>query len=423
MYNRQHSPLTLRHLSVTVSAAISLAAFLCPQRTVAQATVGNVIAAGDLTQSVPDCDNYNTVLKDTGVSANGRVHPGRCRSTALTPLFDGMQLGSNMRAFLDSPTHPPLFQIRTTREKGQYCATNSKLRVTLSASLQTKSLQWTGAPAVCTAEANRVNAVSTPPSPAISPNLRARISALLHRTANEPMLSPQLSGCGPTPAAATLALDQQIWSLLQRVASYEVRLFEASVAPAIDISNSCAAKCNLCFTGWVGTIQCTADANGTVVVAAGAGTTTYLWHEAQTWDVGGMSASGTGGSMDYPANFTSSGGGSATTTVRGQPPSTQSWTVNATKMETLTDHGVNTSKRFTTANNGVSGGIIWNPTNPPSADPELQVQFNADQVGGTTANSNSPTADPTPTIPTCNPTQKPGGIPCTVACTWDLVKQ
>ena len=93
------------------------------------------------------------------------------------------------------------------------------------------------------------------------------------------------------------------------------------------------------------------------------------------------------------------------------------------KMETLTDHGVRQSKRFSTAGNQVPGGIIWNGHNLPAADLELQFQVNADQVGGNTANSNSPTADPTPTIPVCNPTQKPGGIPCTVACTWDLVKQ
>jgi hypothetical protein len=434
MCNQHRFPTSLLHLSAIVAAAVALTVFLCPPQSVAQITVGSVTSVPDATSQTVSgtCANYNTALHSTGVLANGRKHPDHCRSTAITPLFDGIPLGTNMQAFFDSPNHPPLFTVQITHGKGQYCAANSRLKVTLSASLQATGLQWTGNTfegSRCTSEVTRVNGVSTPPvppappSPVISPTVQAKMTTLLGGIANELARVPQMSGCGPTAADATKGLDQQVWTLLQNGATVEVTRFQASVAPAIDTTNSCAAKCNLCFTGWVGIIQCTADANGTVAVAAGAGTTTYLWHEAQTWDVGGISASGTGGPTDYPANFTSSGGGSAITTVRGQVTSTQSWTVNATKMETLTDHGVNTSKRFTTTNNMVPGGIIWNGSTVTSADQELQFMFNADQVGGNTANSNSPTADPTPTIPTCNPTQKPGGIPCTVACTWDLVMQ
>jgi len=431
MCNQHRFPTSLLHLA----AAMALTVFLYAPQSVAQITVGSVISVPDaMSQTVSGtCDNYNTALDSTGVLANGRKHPHHCRSTAITPLFDGIPLGTNMQAFFDSPSHPPLFTAQITHGKGQYCAANSRLKVTLSASLQAEGLQWAHNPfggSMCTSEVTRVNGVSSPPvppappSPVISPTVQAKMSTLLGGIASELARVPQMSGCGPTSAAATEVLDQQVWKLLQNVATVEVTRFQESVAPAIDTTNLCAAKCNLCFTGWVGIIQCTADANGTVTTTTT--TTTYLWHEPQTWDVGGISASGTGGSMDYPANFTSTGGGSKITTTKSgvvQTTTTAGWTVNATKLETLTDHGVNTSKRFTTANNSVPGGIIWNGTNTTSADPELQVQFNADQVGGTTANSNSPTADPTPTIPTCNPTQKPGGIPCTVACTWDLVKQ
>jgi hypothetical protein len=398
-------PTSLLHLVAIVSAAAALTVFLCAPQSVAQITVGSVITAPDITQTVSGtCANYNAVLSSTGVSANGRMHPGQCRSTAITPLFDGIQLGTNMQAFFDSPNHPPLFKVQITHGKGRFCAVNSKLKVTLSASLQATRLQWTGNPvggSMCTGEVMRVNAVSAPPSPVISPTVQAKVSTLLRIMQKELAQVPQMSGCGPTPAAATNSLDQQVWNRLQRLATHEVGRFEASVAPAIDTTNSCGAKCNLCFSGWVGVIQCTANANDSG----------YLWHELQTWDVGGPPTSGTGGSTNYPANFTSTGSGSK---LNGP-----SWTINATKMGTLTDAGVNANKRFSTSNDTVAGGIRWNNTNQTSADGEMQVKFNADQVGGNTA-----TTDPTPTLPSCiNAQQKPAGVACTVACIWNLVNQ
>jgi hypothetical protein len=296
-----------------------------------------------------------------------------------------------------------------TRGKGQYCAVNSRLKLTLSASLQATRLQWAGNPfggAKCTSEVTRVNAVSAPPSPLISPTVQAKLSILLIGIARGLAQAPQMRACGPTPAAATNSLDQQVWKLLQDHATLEVTRFQASIAPTIDTRNSCAAKCNLCFSGWVGLIQCTANTNAP----------SYQWHEVQTWDVGGPSTSGTAGTTNYPANFTSTGNGSKT--------NGPSWTINATQMETLVDSGVNANKRFSTSNNTVSGGITWNNTTQTSADGEMQVKFNADQVGGNTAASDSPTADPTPTLPSCiNAQQKPANVTCTVACTWNLLKQ
>jgi hypothetical protein len=405
MCNRHRFPTSLLHLVAMVSAAAALVVFLCAPQSVAQITVGSVITAPDIMQPVSGtCANYNTVLASTGVQANGRMHPGQCRSTTITPLFDRIPLGPNMQAFFDSPNHPPLFKVEITGGKGQYCAVNSKLKVTLSASLQATRLQWTGNPvgaSMCTGEVMRVNAVSAPPSPVISPTVQAKMSRLLSLMEKELAQVPQMSGCGPTSTTATNNLDQQVWRLLQSVATHEIRLFEASVAPAIDRTNSCAAKCNLCFSGWVGSIQCTADANNP----------SYQWHELQTWDVGGPPTSGTGGSTYYPANFTSTGNGSK---LNGP-----SWTINATQMETLTDSGVNANKRFSTSNNTVAGGIRWNNTNQTSADGEMEVKFNADQVGG-----NKATTDPTPTLPSCiNAEQKPAGVACTVACTWNLANQ
>jgi hypothetical protein len=428
MCNQHRFPTSLLHLAAIVAAAVALTVFLCVPQSVAQITVGSVISVPDaMSQTVSGtCANYDAALHSTGVLANGRKHPNHCRSTAITPLFDGIPLGTNMQAFFD-PSHPPLFTVQITHGKGQYCAANSRLKVTLSASLQATGLQWTGnsfGGSMCTSEVARVNGVSSPPvppaplSPVISPTAQAKMSTLLGGIASELARVPQMSGCGPTAVDATKGLDQQVWKLLQNVATVEVTRFQESVAPAIDTTNLCRAKCNLCFTGWVGNVQCTADAKGTVVTNV-TDTTTYLWHEAQTWDVGG-----TGGPPDYPANFTSTGGGSKITTDKsGKVLGTEMWTINATKLETLTDAGVNTSKRFSTADNTVPRGIISNDHTPPADDQEMQVKFNADQVGGNTANSNSPTADPTPTIPSCYATQKPAGVSCTVACAWDLLKQ
>jgi hypothetical protein len=129
---QQHSAKIWFRLSTLVSTAIALPTFLCTQRTFAQVTVGNVNIAPDITQPEPlNCVKYSTVLYEEGVSVNGQGHSGRCRLTVFTPLFDGLELGTNMQAFLHSPAHPPLFQIRRTREKALYCATSSKLKVAL----------------------------------------------------------------------------------------------------------------------------------------------------------------------------------------------------------------------------------------------------------------------------------------------------
>lgn len=404
MCDRRQSPLSLRRLSVIVSAAIAVTVFLHPQRTAAQITVGNVTTAADLTQSVAgSCTDYNSALASTGVSANGQTHPGRCRSTALTPLFDGMELGTNMQAFLNSISQTPLFTVQITRVRGGYCATNSKLKVTLSASLQATRLQWTGAPVIgakCTNEAVRVNAASSPPSTVVSPYIQRFMSLQLQAAGRELMSSPQLRGCGSAVITAERVLDQQVWSLLQRVANDEITHFETSVAPLMDISSSCPAKCNLCFSGWVGSIQCTATANDP----------SYQWNEVQTWDVGGLPTTGTAGSTIYPANFTASGTGSK---LNGR-----SWTINAITMGSVTDAGVNANKRLSTSNATVADGIVWS-TGMKNAEGEMQLKVNADQIGGNTA-----TNDPTPTLPSCiNTQQRPANVACSVSCTWNLLKQ
>jgi hypothetical protein len=403
MCDRQHSPLNLSCLSVVLSAAICLAAFLFAQRTDAQVIVGGVTTAADLTQTVSgDCANYDSVLSSTGVSTNGQTHPGRCRSTALIPLFDGAPLGSNMLQFRNS--HPDIFTSQRTQVKREFCVTNSKLQVTLSASLQATRLEWTGAPVVgakCTNELVRVNAVSSPPSPAISPYNELLVSRLLHQAEQELMASPQLRECNRSSKAAELAVERQVWNLLQRIASDEIAHFGTSVAPMMDISSSCPAKCNLCFAGWVGSIQCTATANDP----------SYQWDETQNWDVGGVPTTGTAGSVIYPANFTAGGNGSK--------QNAPSWRINATTVGSLTDAGVNANKRFSTSNATVAGGIIWSTNVQPGALSEMQVKFNADQIGGNTA-----TNDPTATIPSCiNTQQRPANVACSVSCTWNLLTQ
>jgi hypothetical protein len=403
MCNQHRLPTSLLRLAAILPTTLALTTFLCPPQSIAQIILGNVISELDIPQSVPGtCDNYDSVLHATGVLANGRPHRDRCRSTALTPLFNGMQLGSNMQSFLGSQ-HPPLFTIQTTHEKGKYCAVNSKLRAKLTASLLATALQWTSAPPVgsaCDAEVTRVNKVSSlPPSPAVLLEIR---DTVLKRIGQELERSPQLSGCGFTPAAARLALDQQVWTLLERAANEEIAAFEASVAPAIDPGSACAAKCNLCVSGWVGSIHCTATVDDP----------SYHWNETQSWDVGGLPSAVMGGKTNYPANFTATG--------KGSKQGASGWIINATQMGTLTDGGVNANKRFSTSNDVVPKGIIWTDGSlPPSGLGEMQVKFNADQVGGSTASN-----DPMPTLPTCmNTQQRPPSIPCNVSCTWNLVKQ
>jgi hypothetical protein len=105
-------PTSWLHLAAALPAAVALAVFLCAPQSVAQITVGNVITLPDTTLTESgSCPKYNSVLAG-GVPANGRMHPGQCRSTAITPLFDGMPLGTNMQAFFNSPAILPCSRSR-----------------------------------------------------------------------------------------------------------------------------------------------------------------------------------------------------------------------------------------------------------------------------------------------------------------------
>jgi hypothetical protein len=394
---------------------------LCIAQAHGQLIVKSPIVSAPVIQSVPGtCADYNATLKMTGVQMNGASNPGHCAKSQFTPLFNGQPIGTNWQQLMLGPNPPKFKETIAKEERFQVCDTATDLAVDLSARVDVSELNWAPTQTIgtaCTQETNRAN--TAPMSSA--QNLLTDAQLDIDKVRRSILRIPDtFTECAPSSYLARSAVQQKIWQVLNQIATEEQNLWHD---PEDAQAAQCAAKCNLCSTGWVGIIQCTADASGTVPTAAGNGTITYLWHEPQTWDVGGILTNGTGGPTDYSANFTSSGGGSKVTTV-GRTQSTEGWTVNATKTETLTDRGVNVTKRFTTANNSVPGGIIWTgTTNTTSADPELQVQFNADQVGGNSANSKSPTADPTPTIPPCNPPQKPGGVPCTVACTWNLVKQ
>jgi hypothetical protein len=240
------------------------------------------------------------------------------------------------------------------------------------------------------------------------------VLTLLQGAASQ-LVQGQLSGCGATPAAATLALDQKVWVLLQHVAADEVQVFETYVDPAIN-SDACKPKCNLCFKGWVGNIQCVAKTdNSPNSTATNSG---YMWNETQNWDVGGNPTT-TGAVTGYPANFTVTGNGS-----RQFNSGSVSFTIDGRKQEVLS-FGVTTVPRFSTPINSTSA-ITESNSSTPGSDEEMQVKFDPDPSGDT-AKRDDPngTVPPTWTIPnSCvNATLNPCGTCCTVGCTWDLLNQ
>src|SRR5215472_12340127 len=400
MHDRERFPLTLRRLFVLTAATMFVAAFLCPQPAIAQVTLSGVRVAPDITQPVAgDCATFNSFLSTSGVSVGGQAHPGRCRDSVFTPVFDRTPLGSNMTAFLNS--HPRLFTVHTSSQGLRHCATLSTMTVTVSGSIQATRLTWAGAPVVgakCTNEVTRVNASLSRSS------TQAMMTRVLKTAGSELMAPPLPTGCGTTPQAALNALNEQVWSRFQLVASHELQNFQTNVVPVMDASSSCAAKCNLCFPGWVGQIVCTAKVNDP----------SYHWDETQTWDVGGTTTT-VAGKTEFPAVFTATGTGNK----QGGP----SWTINATTMGQFEDAGVNANKRFSTSNATASNGITWS-TGMSGSEGEMQVEFNANQNMPTIATSGTLTSDSMPSLPACiNTPQRPTTIVCNPQCTWDLLQQ
>ena len=208
---------------------------LRPQ-SVAQITVGSVISVpDDMSRPCPELVTTTTPLSTPRACRRmvGSIREA-CRSTAITPLFDGIPLGTNMQTFFDSPGHPPLFTVQITPWEsailcGELQAEGHPLRFASGGGPpMDRQFLWGS---MCTSEVTRVNGVATPPiapappSPVIRPTAQAKMTTLLGGIANELARVPQMSGCGPTAAAATESLDQQVWKLLQNVATVRSRAF------------------------------------------------------------------------------------------------------------------------------------------------------------------------------------------------------
>jgi hypothetical protein len=136
------------------------------------------------------------------------------------------------------------------------------------------------------------------------------------------------TACAPSSYLAWSAVQQKIWQLLNR-SPQKSRTF-GTIPSTLRLRS--ALQCNLCDSGWVGTLTFKKTVSDDIVITSST-QTKYTWDETQTWTIGGVPV----GTTQYPATFTATGGGNKEVAAGQQGRIT--WTANVTAPGTLTVFG------------------------------------------------------------------------------------
>jgi hypothetical protein len=351
------------------------------------------------------CTDYQSALTSSGVQADGAAHPGRCRQTDFEPLFNGDPLTGTWQAFMTGPSHPTYRQMVPSGRPT--CLTEYDLSVTLSARLQVSRLNWSNnqsAGMMCTNESTRVNAATIVPTATMQSDVNRFVAKFRQALAR----SPNITACATGKGRAVQALQLMIWQHLQTLAAAERREWPALERryddPGSGSPNKCAPQCQLCSTGWVGTMMCTKTAQEM-------GTPNFEWFETQNWVFGGP-AQQQGSITSYPSTWTANGGGGKTGI---------SWNVDVSAPGTLSVSYPLGVPSFQTSQLTLTGAIISSPPGSNADEAAYQLQPFSLMPDSITIGTLVP--PPNQNGSACGLPQQPGTASCQVICNWTLLKQ
>jgi hypothetical protein len=364
-----------------------------------------------------DCNSYNTQVAQHGAPLNGD-HVGYCQYSSAQIMLNGVPFDDFWRGVSNRSVPTPYRVAYSLPHLPGICATATNLNnIKISMQVQTSRLDWAGAvgPA-CVAEWNRhspVTLAATPTSPAASNAVQALVQ-ILSKTLPKSIQSC-VSGRRVTEdvAFADLASKVRQFMLPWVVRAQSFMSAEAS-------GQACNLHCNVCSSGWAGTITLKKD-----FVAKNNGQ--HFFAETDTYYVGG-----TVGNQIW-ADWTAFGGGDYS--YNGSPPNSEHWDLSAESLVgqcgmtnvvcfQALNHPNNIEFTQPTAPAQIANGIHWTENGHPQTPAvawETQIFPHI-----TTTSPTDTTADGTQQDASCSIAPPMGGVgmyTCTQVWEWHLAKQ
>jgi hypothetical protein len=375
---------------------------LCIPQAHGQITITPATISAPVIQSVPGtCADYNAALTTIGVQMNSASNPGHCVKSQWTAFFNGQPIGTQWQQLMLGPNPPKFKQTTTPGQRSQVCVTATDLNVDLSARIDVSELNWSPTQTigpVCTNETSRVNTAPRVSVQALSAYAQRNLKGARLYT----KIPNNITACGLNTNDARTLLYQKIWALMHLIATEEQKGWKD---PENAQAAQCAPRCNLCNPGWVGTLTCTKTSRDTA-------STNYTWDETQTWTIGGVPVQ-MGGTTDYPATFTATGGGSKGGGAGN--PGGVTWSVNVTAPGTLNLYPTPSPSFQTSQIPFPNKDIPSTPAGYEATEVAFQIPAGFFLLSPTTYTEGNTTPPP---AHTCNLPQMPGSAACRIECSW-----
>jgi hypothetical protein len=333
------------------------------------------IAASDI--PVPGaCQDYNNQVAN-GVDVN---HPNYCQFSNVQITFNGLPFDQYWQAVSSGSVPPPYHVTYNSQQRRGVCASTAGVEgiVEVSMKFPTSRLVWSGAASVgraCNAEWGRhiklTQASDLTDLNTATMKVQGLVSTLNSKAATH------FKSCAEVPRPGVSVQREAFVGLAAAIKNFmsnDVNSAQTSWSPHEVSGQACRLHCNVCSSGWAGTLTCTQQGTGKDNAGNPANYT-----ETQNWYVG--ETSGTTIKI-ITADWTAVGGGSC---CKGG-----TWTTNnattGLQFRMLTDltTGNVTIKRYT---NGYyvdpPSGIVGSGGASPATDyevplPPIQTQASTD---------------------------------------------
>jgi len=248
------------------------------------------------------CQDYNNQLAG-GVTLNGINHPNFCQFSSAQIVLNGLPFEQYWQA-VSSGAVPPPYQVRyKSHLRRGMCASTfiDSIKIEVSMHIPTSRLIWSGAASVgpsCSVEWIRHSSVTLASDTANVNTARSKIQQLVS-ILNSAVQKQSFESCAEVATVGETVQKETFIGLAAAIKNFmsnDVNNAQTSWSPLGVSGNDCNLFCNVCSSGWAGTLTCTQQ---------GTGTDGSEYHETQNWHVGGTSGT------TISASWTANGGGTA----------------------------------------------------------------------------------------------------------------
>lgn len=387
-------------------------AYACGHATAATFTaVPPTDTAAPTTVPGNSCQDYENQLSAGGAAG----HPGFCQfNTGTVIVVNGMELNQFWQAVSAGAVPPPFQVTYSTRYPLQTCATVKNLSVNVSLQIQGSRLDWPGASSIgaaCLAEWNRRSPANL--TAVSASGATARLVGFLQKELPHTIqVCKSIKHYSQKQAVADLA------PLLRNYMSSTANRIRSWWSLPGTSGQDCVLHCNVCSSGWAGTI--------TVKRHFSTAASPNFFNETDTYYVGGASSVANNITAEWTASGTGDYSASGTKLhwdLSADAPIGLCKTTNVVCFEPVS-HPSNITFTETNQAASIGGGVVYtyNGQSPPPA-PASETQI---YPAITTKLPTDTTADDTQHDSTCYITIPITGVygsTCTQDWEWHLVKQ